>query len=39
MNQASLSKLENRQRYAIDYEVAAIAKALKVRIDWLFGEE
>ena len=36
--QASLSKLENRQRYAMDYEVVALAKVLKVRIGWLFGE-
>jgi hypothetical protein len=37
-NQASLSKLENRQRYAMDYEIAALAKALKVKVGWLFGE-
>ena len=38
INQASLSKLENRQRSVLDYEVSAIAKALKVTISWLFGE-
>jgi hypothetical protein len=38
MNQASLSKLENRQRYLMDYEAAALAKALRVKISWLFGE-
>lgn len=38
MTQASLSKLENRQRYAMDYEIAALAKVLKVKVAWLFGE-
>lgn len=37
--QASLSKLENRQRYAMDYEIAALAKALRVKVGWLFGEQ
>ena len=39
LTQASLSKLENRQRYAMDYEVAALAKVLKVSIGWLFAED
>jgi hypothetical protein len=38
MTQASLSKLENRQRYLMDYEAAALSKALRVKISWLFGE-
>lgn len=38
ITQASLSKLENRQRYVLDYEVAALAKALRVKIGWLFAE-
>jgi hypothetical protein len=38
MNQAAISKLENGKRYAMDYEVVALAKALKVRVGWLFGE-
>lgn len=38
MNQASLSKLENRQRYIMDYEAAAIAKALRVKVTSLFGD-
>jgi hypothetical protein len=37
VTQTSLSKLENRQRYVMDYEAAAIGKALKVSISWLFG--
>jgi transcriptional regulator with XRE-family HTH domain len=39
MTQTSISKLENRQRYVMDYEAAAIAKALKVSVAWLFGDE
>jgi transcriptional regulator with XRE-family HTH domain len=38
MNQASVSKLESGQRYIMDYEIAALAKALKVSASWLFGE-
>jgi transcriptional regulator with XRE-family HTH domain len=38
MNQASISKLESGQRYVMDYEALALAKALKVTVSWLFGE-
>jgi hypothetical protein len=38
MSQASLSKLESRQRYILDYEVAALAKALRVEVRWFFGD-
>jgi hypothetical protein len=37
ITQTSLSKLENRQRAVLDYEVAAIADCLRVPIAWLFG--
>ena len=36
MTQTSLSKLENRARYVMDYEVQALAKILKVEIAQLF---
>jgi hypothetical protein len=39
IEQASLSKLENRQRYVMDYEAAAIARALRVSVAWLYGEK
>lgn len=39
MTQTSVSKLENRERYVMDYEVQALAKILKVGIAQLFGEE
>lgn len=38
MTQTALSRLESRKRYAMDYEIAALAKALKVKVGWLFGE-
>ena len=38
ITQTAISKLENRQRYVMDYEALAIAKALKVSVSWLFGE-
>ncbi len=39
ITQTSLSKIENRTRYVMDYEAAALAKALKVPLGWLFGKE
>jgi len=33
------SAVENQTRYLMDYEIAAIAKCLKVSVGWLFGEE
>jgi transcriptional regulator with XRE-family HTH domain len=38
ITQTSISKIESRQRYLLDYEVAAIARALRVTVGWLFGE-
>jgi hypothetical protein len=37
--QPALAKLESRQRYLLDYEVAIIAKALRVSVAWLYGED
>ena len=39
ITQTSISKIESRTRYVIDYEAAALAKALKVSIAWLYGEK
>ena len=39
LEQPAISKLENRQRYVMGYEALAIAKALRVSIDWLYGGE
>jgi hypothetical protein len=38
ITQTGISKLEQRQRYVLDYEALAIAKALKVSVSWLYGE-
>lgn len=38
ITQTGVSKLENRQRYVMDYEAAAIAKVLRVSVSWLFAE-
>ncbi len=38
IDQTAISRIENRTRYLMDYEVAAIAKALRVSVGWLFGE-
>jgi transcriptional regulator with XRE-family HTH domain len=38
MDQTAISRIENQTRYLMDYEVAAIAKSLKVSVAWLFGE-
>ena len=38
ITQTSLSKIENRSRYVMDYEAAALAKVLKTSVAWLYGE-
>ena len=38
ITQTGISKLENRQRYVMDYEAFAIAKTLRVSVSWLYGE-
>jgi transcriptional regulator with XRE-family HTH domain len=38
MDQTAISRIERQERYLMDYEIAAIAKALKVSVAWLFGE-
>lgn len=38
ITQTSISKIESRTRYVMDYEAAAIAKALKTTVGALFGE-
>ena len=38
IDQSTLSKMENGQRPITDIEVAALAKALKVSVSWLFEE-
>ena len=38
MDRSAVSRVEARERYLMDYEVAAMARALKVSVGWLFGE-
>lgn len=38
LDQTAISRIENQSRYLMDYEVAAIAKCLRVSVAWLFGE-
>ena len=38
VDQTAVSRIENRARYLMDYEIVAIAKALKVSVAQLFGD-
>jgi hypothetical protein len=38
LDQTAISRIENQTRYLMDYEIAAIAKSLKVSVAWLFNE-
>ena len=37
IDRSAISRIENQTRYVMDYEAAAIARALKTSIAWLFG--
>jgi transcriptional regulator with XRE-family HTH domain len=37
LDRAAIAKIENGHRRIYDYEVRALARALNVKIDWLFG--
>jgi hypothetical protein len=39
LDRAAIAKIENGYRRVFDYEVQALAKALSVRVEWLFGGE
>jgi len=38
LDRSAISRIENRSRYLMDYEISAIARSLKVSVGWLFGE-
>jgi HTH-type transcriptional regulator, cell division transcriptional repressor len=38
VDQTAISRIESQTRYLMDYEVAAIARCLKVSVAWLYGE-
>ncbi len=39
IDRSAISRIENQERYVMDYEIAVLAKALKVTAGWMFGEE
>jgi hypothetical protein len=39
VEQTGISRIENETRYVMDYEAVAIARALRVSVAWLLGEE
>lgn len=38
VDQTAISRIENRPRYLMDYEIVALAKSLRVSVAYLFGE-
>jgi hypothetical protein len=38
LDRSAVSRIEGQERYVMDYEAAAIARALKVSVAWLFGD-
>ena len=38
IDRSAISRIESRERYLMDYEIAAIARSLKVSVGWLFGD-
>jgi hypothetical protein len=39
LDRSAISRIESQTRYVMDYEATAIARALKVSVGWLFGEQ
>jgi transcriptional regulator with XRE-family HTH domain len=39
LDRAAIAKIENGHRRIYDYEVKALAKALNVKVSWLFGAD
>ena len=39
LDRSAISRIENQSRYLMDYEIIAIAKALKVPVSDLFGDQ
>ncbi len=38
MDRSAISRIENRERYLMDYEISALARTLKVSTGWFFEE-
>ena len=39
ITQTGISKIENQDRYVMDYEAAGLARALRVTVAWLYGND
>ena len=39
VDRAAIAKIENNQRYVLDYELKALANVLGVDVNWLLGDE
>ena len=39
LDRSAISRIESQSRYVMDYEAAALARALKITVAWLFGDE
>lgn len=39
MDRPTITRIENGNRYLRDYEILAMARALKVSVAWLFSQE
>lgn len=39
LDRPTITRIENGERYLRDYEIVAIARALKVSVAWLFDED
>ena len=38
LDRTAISRIESQARYVMDYEAAALARALKISVAWLYGE-
>jgi hypothetical protein len=39
LDRAAIAKIENNDRHVLDYELKALARALRVDANWLLGNE
>jgi len=39
LDRSAISRIESQERYVMDYEVIAIAKCLKVSVEYLIGKK
>lgn len=39
LDRSAISRIENQDRYVMDYEIKALAKCLKVSVGYLLGEK